>query len=58
MGLKGYRLWDMGQLYSSYRAPTCTATLRHIKTHYFTSHPVLNANAIVPVVGLCRLNPV
>ena len=20
----------------------------HIKTHYFTSHPVLNANAIVP----------
>ena len=21
----------------------------HIKTHYFTSHPVLNANAIVPV---------
>ena len=21
----------------------------HIKTHYFTSHPVLNANAVVPV---------
>ena len=23
--------------------------MAHIKTHYFTSHPVLNANAIVPV---------
>lgn len=23
----------------------------HIKTHYFTSHPVLNANAIVPIAS-------
>lgn len=34
-----------------YQTPGMRASVNmwHIKTHYFTSHPVLNANAIVPV---------
>lgn len=30
-------------------ARTHSINMRHIKTHYFSSHPTLNAYAIVPV---------
>lgn len=33
-----YQTWDIG----------ATINMHHIKTHYFTSHPVLNTYAIVP----------
>jgi hypothetical protein len=29
--------------------PACSINIKHIKTHYFTSHPTLNAYAIIPV---------
>jgi len=34
-----------------YQTPGMTAAvnMRHIKTHYFTSHPQLNTYAIIPV---------